>query len=160
MSIHCLKLQHILDFSENEVPQHELTFTEPKQTFQKLTSAVVSFGSSSSIWRISLTASPNFSLSTRSIPIFIVVVELGQLPHAPINHHHHNYQQHHQRMSQHKNCKFIAAVQKPKSSSPFFSTRGLLNYNKYRKPCEFNQSHHLSRHLRHFSQQISQTLQV
>lgn len=28
-------------------------------------------------------ASPNFSFSTLSIPIFIVVVELGQLPHAP-----------------------------------------------------------------------------
>lgn len=33
---------------------------------------------------MSLMASPNFSLRTFSIPIFMVVVELGQLPHAPV----------------------------------------------------------------------------
>jgi hypothetical protein len=45
------------------------------------TSGIVSAGcwSSSSTWRMSLTASPNFSLSTRSMPIFIVVVDCHTL---------------------------------------------------------------------------------
>lgn len=46
------------------------------------TSTVVSIWIPST-WHMSLTASPNFSFRTRSIPIFIVVVELGQLPQAP-----------------------------------------------------------------------------
>ena len=51
---------------------------------RKLTSTVVSPVCSSYTWRISLTASPNFSFNTRSIPIVMVVVELGQLPQAPV----------------------------------------------------------------------------
>lgn len=47
------------------------------------TSTVVSILASSTC-RISLTALPNFSFRTRSMPIFMVVVELGQLPQAPV----------------------------------------------------------------------------